>query len=212
MSHCEQIPSCFSFPQVIGQDSQSSPVGFLPGFVQSADGWLLLGVEHDKLILIRALALASLHVEVPDGGEDSSLHLLRAIYHAQMMDLHLDNAKKHMHDNSLGTLAWCLWSLDRLNACMNGRPVMISGRDIGVTTRSSCGQQNSEGFRIWLRIADMVDHVIALYRPSVDTSFTGGEDDFPRFGEIVRDCEFLGLLLNIIGMCCVSSSHVSLLI
>ncbi len=145
-------------------------------------------VETDKLTLIRALALSSQHVEGVDGAEESSMQLMQAIHHAQTLGLHLDSAKAEMQDESLGNLFWSLWSLDRLNACMNGRPIIMSNIDIGIKIRVS-RIHNTQGFRAWLGIANMIDQVIEFYRPSANEHLTGWENDFPGFEEIIRDCE-----------------------
>lgn len=152
--------------------------------------------ERDKLILIRALALSSLHVEGPDGAEESSMQLMQAVHHAQTLGLHLDTARTELQDESLGNLFWSLWSLDRLNSCINGRPIMISNIDIGIKIRSSSHRHNNDAFRVWLRIADMVDKIIEFYRPSTDELLTGWENDFPGFEEIVRDCAALQLPID----------------
>lgn len=145
-------------------------------------------LEKDKLTLIRALALSSQHIDGLDGAEESSLQLMEALHHAQSLGLHMDSAKTEMQDESLGNLFWSLWSLDRLNACMNGRPIMMSNFDIGIKVRDSRPHSSKE-FRVWLRIANMIDQVIDLYRPSTDEHLTGWENDFPGFEEVVRDCE-----------------------
>lgn len=147
-------------------------------------------LEKDKLTLIRALALSSQHIDGLDGAEESSLQLMQAVHHAQSLGLHMDRARTEMQDESLGNLFWSLWSLDRLNACMNGRPIMMSNVDIGIKVRDS-RLHSSKEFRVWLRIANMIDQVIDLYRPSTDEHLTGWENNFPGFDEIIRDCEAL---------------------
>ena len=154
-------------------------------------------LEKDKLTLIRALALSSQHIDGLDGAEESSLQLMQAVHHAQSLGLHLDSARTEMQDESLGNLFWSLWSLDRLNACMNGRPIMMSNVDIGIKVRDS-RLHSSKEFRVWLRIANMIDRVIDLYRPSTDEHLTGWENDFPGFEEVIRDCEALKISPDIL--------------
>ena len=151
--------------------------------------------EKDKLTLIRALALSSQHIDGPDGAEESSLKLMQAVHHAQSLGLHMDSARTELQDKSLGNLFWSLWSLDRLNACMNGRPIMMSNVDIGLHVRNA-RHHSSKEFRVWLRIANMIDQVIDLYRPSTDEHLTGWENDFPGFEEVIRDCGALTVSLN----------------
>ena len=42
-------------------------------------------------------------------------------------------------------------------------------------------------FAKWVQLAKMMDRVISFYRPKIDASITGWEDDFPSFEEIVED-------------------------
>ncbi|KAJ5520928.1 hypothetical protein N7463_001381 [Penicillium fimorum] len=139
-----------------------------------------------KVLAIQILALLSLHEWGSTGSEDCSLNLSQAIHHAQTMGLHLLRPDQHSNTCSKGVF-WCLWSLDRWNAAMNGRPLMIHDGDMsqGVDDVVSTFQSP---FRVWIRIADKLGEVIHLYRPimkGVDQS----ELDLPSFEDIVEHCE-----------------------
>ncbi|KAJ5193360.1 hypothetical protein N7449_009502 [Penicillium cf. viridicatum] len=139
-----------------------------------------------KVLAIQILALLSLHEWGSTGSEDCSLNLAQAIHHAQTTGLHLLRPDQHSGTSSRG-LFWCLWSLDRWNAAMNGRPLMIHNGDLsqGVDDVVSTFQSP---FRVWLRIADKLGEVIHFYRPimkGVDQS----ELDLPSFEDIVEHCE-----------------------
>jgi hypothetical protein len=174
-----------------------SVVDFCHALAAALDEAFQSRIEKNKLTLIRALALSSQHVEGPDGAEESSMQIMQAVHHAQTLGLHLDSARAEMQDESLGNLFWSLWSLDRLNACINGRPIIMSNIDIGLKIRES-RLHNSEAFRVWLRIADIIDKVVEFYRPSSDDFLTGWENDFPGFEDIIRDCEALQLSPDIL--------------
>ncbi|OQE07057.1 hypothetical protein PENVUL_c015G08888 [Penicillium vulpinum] len=139
-----------------------------------------------KVLAIQILALLSLHEWSSTGSEDCSLNLAQAIHHAQTMGLHLLRPDQHSGTSSRGVF-WCLWSLDRWNAAMNGRPLMIhdGDRSQGVDDVVSMFQSP---FRVWLRIADKLGEVIHFYRPvmkGVDQSNL----DLPFFEDIVEHCE-----------------------
>ncbi|KAK4869126.1 hypothetical protein LT330_006126 [Penicillium expansum] len=139
-----------------------------------------------KVLAIQILALLSLHEWGSTGSEDCSLNLAQAIHHAQTMGLHLLRPDQNSSTSSKG-LFWCLWSLDRWNAAMNGRPLMIHDGDMsqGVDEVISTFQSS---FSVWLRIADKLGEVIRFYRPimkGVDQS----ELDLPSFEDIVERCE-----------------------
>ncbi|KAJ6120012.1 Transcription factor [Penicillium sp. IBT 18751x] len=140
-------------------------------------------VERKKVTAIQILTLLSLHEWRPTGFEDCSLHLMQAIHHAQTIGLHLLRPGDQQCSLSLKALFWCLWSLDRWNAAMNGRPVMIHDSDIGQRVDDVLPLFDPP-FRLWLRLTDKLSEVIRFYRPIVD----GPEEqelDIPSFEELV---------------------------
>lgn len=50
---------------------------------------LKIPAQFEKLTLIRILALASLHAEGQDGGEEATLYLVQALHYGQTLALHL---------------------------------------------------------------------------------------------------------------------------
>lgn len=141
-------------------------------------------VKIEKVTLIRILALTSLHSEGPDGAEESSLHLAQAIHHAQTIGLHIGRSDESRSDPAMGKLFWCLWGLDKLNAAINGRSVMISDYDLGVS-RFATGKEGDAAFEVLLELLSMLNKVIDLYRPATSPAVTGWEDEYPAFEAIV---------------------------
>lgn len=90
--------------------------------------------RFEKMTLIRILALASLHAEGQDGGEEATLCLTQAMHYTQTMGWHLGQQAGLASDGDRATkrLFWCLWSLDRLNSCIYGRPLMMADIDIAI--------------------------------------------------------------------------------
>ncbi|KAH8684215.1 hypothetical protein BGZ60DRAFT_366071 [Tricladium varicosporioides] len=146
---------------------------------------LRLAPLRDKITLIRVLALMSLHIEGPEGADDSSLHLTQAIHHAQTIGLHL---KRPGVSRSEKKLFWCLWGMDKVNAAMHGRPIMISDHDLGISAFVS-ESIDDKPFELWLKILTILSKVICLYRPTADPSVTGWEDDFIGFEEILEEVD-----------------------
>jgi hypothetical protein len=146
---------------------------------------LSIGIaDRDKVVQIQILALLSLHSEGADGGVESSMQLAQAIHHAQTIGLHLGRSMNDQNNEYLARLFCCLWALDKLNAGLNGRPIMIQDRDVGIDI-NACFEKQSPEFGIFLQVAKILDKVIELYRPSADSSITGWEEDFPGFEELV---------------------------
>ncbi|GLA30458.1 fungal-specific transcription factor [Aspergillus phoenicis ATCC 13157] len=146
---------------------------------------LNVGLESDRLCRIRILALMSLHCEGYEGAEAASMHLCQAIHQAQTVGLHLDRPGRTPGD-SLFNLFWCLWGLDRLHACIGGRPVILSDCDIGIEKPKFQDLSPKSAFDIWFAISDLLSTVISLYRPSSDHT-VGWEGEFPAFEGITGD-------------------------
>ncbi|OCK86246.1 hypothetical protein K432DRAFT_285060 [Lepidopterella palustris CBS 459.81] len=150
-------------------------------------------LESNRIVLIQVLALLSLHSEGPDGAEQASMHLAQAIHHAHTFGLQFGRQGKISRDESvenLDDLFWCLWSLDKINACINGRPLLMHDRDNGLRKLPTDPEKRQSPFGVWLQISEMLDKVISYYRPGVDAAVTGWEgDDFLGFEELVGDGE-----------------------
>ncbi|GKZ23023.1 hypothetical protein AbraIFM66951_008954 [Aspergillus brasiliensis] len=146
---------------------------------------LNVGLEPDRLRRIRILALMSLHCEGYEGAEAASMHLCQAIHQAQTVGLHLDRPGRTLGD-SLFNLFWCLWGLDRMHACIGGRPVILSDCDIGLEKPKMQDLSPRSAFDIWFAISDLLSTVISLYRPSSDHT-VGWEGEFPAFEGITGD-------------------------
>jgi hypothetical protein len=75
---------------------------------------------------------------------------------------------------------------------------MIHDRDVGIDLHAAFQKQAPE-FAIFLHVATILDKVVELYRPSVDPSVTGWEDDFPGFEELVIQCNGHNLTPSLLG-------------
>ncbi|KAL4917445.1 hypothetical protein BDW62DRAFT_84093 [Aspergillus aurantiobrunneus] len=143
------------------------------------------GLEQDRFVRIRILALMSLHFEGYEGTEAASMHLCQAIHQAQTAGLHLERPNRSPED-SLTTLFWCLWTLDKMHASIGGRPVLLADRDIGIKRVDIAAHHAKSAFDIWLALSELLSTVISFYRPSADYA-TGWEMDYPSFEEIMGD-------------------------
>lgn len=153
----------------------------------------------DRVTMIRCLALMSLHSEGSESAELASLNLMQAIHHTHTIGIHIGREQSPKQDESLTSLFWVLWSLDRLNAAINGRPVVMHDRDIGLKIDDVI-QSYDAPFRIWLRLSQHLDSVIELYRPRASASSEFLERDLPSFEEIVEDSGGSGIQQSILGI------------
>ncbi|KAI8936924.1 hypothetical protein NX059_006154 [Plenodomus lindquistii] len=177
----------------LGDDTALSPREFSQRLYNAVIVGIEAKLEKNRVVLIQVLALISLHCEGPDGAEQASMHLAQAIHHAHTFGLQFGHQWKNQSSESQGNLEdvfWCLWSLDKINACMNGRPLLMHDRDNSLRQLPSDPEKRSSPFGIWLQISEMLDKVIDYYRPGKAAEETGWEgDDFLGFEEMVGDGE-----------------------
>lgn len=177
-------------PHLILSDDASSlyePRNFGKKLYASINAAINAKVETDRIMLIQVLALLSLYREGSDGAEQSSMHIAQAIHHAHTFGLQFGGHTRHSNQEVYERLFWCLWSLDKLNACINGRPLIIHDRDCNIRSMHNDPEKRRTPFAIWLQLAEALDKVINLYRPGTEHENTGWEVDFPSFEDIVGD-------------------------
>ncbi len=144
-----------------------------------------LGLVTKKVVIIQALALLSFFIDGPNGGDVSSQLCGRAVHYIHSMGLHIQTQQQGQDDQYAQTLLCCIWALDRLNAALHGRPVLMHERDLG-RDLNACFQAQNVCFRLFLRVAMLLDNVIGLYRPS-DEKDVGPSAEFPLFEELLDD-------------------------
>ncbi|WPG98699.1 Hypothetical protein R9X50_00149300 [Acrodontium crateriforme] len=179
-------------PHLLLTESKSllTPREFSTRLHASVIGALKAPCKFDKITLIRILALVAMHTEGPDGTEDASMCLSQAMHHAQTLGIHLGQQSNNVaaHDMSMKRLFWCLWALDRANAAMNGRPLVMADNDIASEPFKS-GESGFPAFEAWLHVSEILNKVISFYRPGVSVESTGWEDQFPDFESIIDDVD-----------------------
>lgn len=128
---------------------------------------------HDRMVLIRVYALLSLG----GGNEDASRNLALAIHHAHSLGLHIRNSNAE-------ELWWCLWTLDKLQAAMNGRPIFVRLEDVSIGRPTKTREGKGAAFRVMVKLAELLEAVIALYRPGNEKCW---DHEFPDFAEYLQE-------------------------
>ena len=152
----------------------------------------------DRLTLIRILGLLSLHHEGTDGAEQASSCLAQAVHHAQTLGLQLHRPVRDESSSTLKRTFWCIWSLDRLNAAIHGRPCCMADIDIS-TEYLTPDEYGSAAFHVWFKIATLLNHVIALYRPRSQGVRPELDAGYPAFEEILDETRAWQLSRSMIG-------------
>ena len=167
-------------------DKPLGPRDFAKRLYKSVNAALNAKLERDRTVLIQVLALLSQYAEGTEGAEIASIHLSEAIHHAHTIGMQFGRARDDDRAEYFNNFYWCLWSLDRLNSTMNGRPIFISDADSRIDSPLAHEETKHTPFGIYLQITFALDHIINYYRPRHD-SCTGWEKEFPGFEEMLGD-------------------------
>ncbi|KAE9381403.1 hypothetical protein N431DRAFT_440265 [Stipitochalara longipes BDJ] len=172
--------------------ASSTPLMSCREFGEALSGTMRISIEmglvSNKIVLIQALALMSQYNDNPVGEDISSQLCGRAVQHVQSLGIHLKGQQEDHRDRCSTTLLCCIWAIDRMNAAFNGRPVLMHERDLRKDL-DQCFDQQGPCFRVFLKVIELLDKVIELYRP---LPISGDQPalnwDFPAFEDVVVRC------------------------
>jgi hypothetical protein len=131
---------------------------------------------NDSSALARLYTILFLFGEGMLGSDRAAEYCNLAVHHIQSSGLHLDGNQLHLESIFL-----CVWIIDRLNAAIHGRPVLMHERDIGLDIEASISRQ-MPCFQLFLRLVLELDSVINLYRPNGKSN--SGKTSLVSFDEI----------------------------
>lgn len=169
------------------------PIPFARSLHTGLDAAMKADLEADRFTKVQIMTLMSLHNDGPGGIEESSSHLVQAIHDAQTTGMHINTPGRTINDQG-AQLWWVLWMLDKYNACLGGRPLMIAERDIDIEEVVQEDNPRSQSLAVWLALGHLLDKIIEFYRPIADPDATGWEKDFPSWTALTSECNLDALL------------------
>ncbi|KUI66077.1 Cutinase transcription factor 1 alpha [Cytospora mali] len=116
-----------------------------------------------------------------------SLIFSQAVHYAQSLGIHLvgySDPEKDSRSKDAEGLFCALWALDRLNAAFNGRPCLLHEQDTDRDLDKCISAQEQPAFRLFLKVATMLDRVICIYRPRSKGNETV---ELPVFESMIMD-------------------------
>lgn len=182
-----KIEATYPYLKLSEEGPVMDPIPFARTLHTGLDAALKADLESDRFTKVQIMTLMSLHNDGPGGVEESSMHLIMAIHDAQTIGLHI-NTPGRSHNDHKAMLWWTLWTLDKFNACLGGRPLVIADRDIDIGRPQSEQTSRSQTMAVWLALGDLLDKVIVYYRP-VAPETPGWEHRFPSFEEMTEDVD-----------------------
>lgn len=183
--------------RLTGSGHQLTPTEFARKIIESMRLSIELALISDRFIVIQALTAMSLIIYGRESIELAPQFFVRAVCQGLTLGLHQPGEERR--DEMVSGLFCYLWSIDRLQAAIHGRPVIMHTIDMAKTPLESARGQEP-GFRVFVFISVLLDKVIALYRPNASlTEIPDGE--FPSYEEVLTECGALELPARLLGIC-----------
>lgn len=163
-------PSASGYLRLEANGPLLSPQDFHQRLSQAMFSSLDANVLTDRVDHIRILLLMFFYYQPRHASERdfSPLIFSQAVHYSQSLGLHLCEYGKDSGNADAECLFCILWVLDRINASFHGRPCLLHHRDTDRELDECIAKQEQPAFRLFLRVAKMLDRVICLYRPRND--------------------------------------------
>ncbi|KAI1437364.1 hypothetical protein GGR50DRAFT_98398 [Xylaria sp. CBS 124048] len=145
------------------------------------------GVVTDRVWLMRLSAALSLYTQ-PTNVEEADIPALlnsRAVHQMHTLGVHMAVDHAHPKRDMIRTIFCCLWALDRITSAFYGRACMIHERDVGWDLHD-CIRAQAPPLHLLLLIINLLDQVIALYRPGTRQN-APAHIQLPIFEQLVMD-------------------------
>lgn len=165
-----------------------------------------LGLVTNRIILIQVLALMSFFANGSEDSETSALIVGRAVHYTHSLGLHMQDRDGEPDRDYAEIIFCCVWTIDRINAALNGRPVLMHEQDIGRSLQK-CFASQVPAFKLLLHVVDLLDHVIRLYHPP--NTETDLHRDFILFEDLIIKCEACELPIYMLSKSCFPLGYIS---
>lgn len=165
------------------------PVTFARSLHVGLDAAMKANLEVNRVTRIQILTLMHLHNDGPHGIEDASSHLAQAVHDAWTASIHFEHSGRLVTDEP-SLLWWSIWVLDRFNACICGRPILTANHDIHLPRPPVGAGSRLQIMAAWLRLGDLLDEVLDLYRPTAERDLRTWGDTFPCFADLMQGIDF----------------------
>lgn len=198
-------PSVKGLLRLPGTEGLLPPADFARKIVAAMRLSIELALVSDKTVVIQALMAMSLIAYGRESLELTPQFFIRAVQHGYTIGLHQPGDAQR--NERTASLFCSVWSMDRLHAAMQGRPVIMHEADMAKSPKEeAAGQQ--PGFQVLVSIAMLLDKVITLYRPGA-SSVEISDEEFPSFEEVLDECHAVDIPAHLTGTraCCSFSQN-----
>lgn len=145
------------------------------------------GFVRDKMTVLQATALMAFYTEKTKSSEISASYCAQAVILMQDMALDLGWPGDGNSTPRSRRIFFCIWTLDRLSAAINGRSILLHDQDSDRRVWNALEEQ-IPAFRLLLGICKYLDSAIALYRPHA-TSTTQALGNTRSFEDFVSEAD-----------------------
>ncbi|RXG50558.1 hypothetical protein VDGE_07476 [Verticillium dahliae] len=123
-----------------------------------------MGFIRNRMVLLQVTVLMAFYTDRSSASEISTAYTAQAVQLSLTLGLHLGWPGDTSSTEKSRRIFWCVWTLDRLNATANGRPITIHQQDMNMRIFEAIPEQQPS-FRLFIGITQFLDAVISQYRP-----------------------------------------------
>lgn len=156
------------------------------------------GFVRDRMAVLQATALMAFHGDRENVSEVSPTYCARAVCLTHGMALHLGWPGDGNSTPRSRRIFWCIWTLDRLSATINGRAFLFHDKDNDHRVWDGVDEQ-IPAFRLLIRISRFIDMMIIQYRPSTLPDYK--PERAPSFEDLVREANAGDVHSSLLGLC-----------
>ncbi|KAM0275012.1 hypothetical protein ACHAQH_007661 [Verticillium albo-atrum] len=170
-----------------------------------------MGFIRDKMVLLQVTVLMAFYTDRPSSSEISTFYAAQAVQLSHTLGLHLGWPGDSSSTEKSRRIFWCVWTLDRLNAAANGRPITIHQQDMNKRILEAVPEQ-LPSFRLCIGISQFLDAVISQYRPHATSDSRTLTDKFHSFETLVQEAEALDVGSALLDEASLELFHLSVVI
>ncbi|KAM0330670.1 hypothetical protein ACHAQA_003622 [Verticillium albo-atrum] len=165
-----------------------SQLDFRSGIATALKHSLDMGFIRDKMVLLQVSVLMAFYTDRPSSSEISIFYAAQAIQLSLTLGLHLGWPGDSSSTEKSRRIFWCVWTLDRLNAAANGRPITIHQQDMNMRILEAIPEQIPP-FRLFISITQFLDATISQYRPHAVPDSQALIEKFQSFEILVKEAD-----------------------
>ncbi|KAM0501205.1 hypothetical protein D7B24_002825 [Verticillium nonalfalfae] len=157
-----------------------------------------MGFIRNRMVLLQVTVLMAFYTDRSSASEISTAYTAQAVQLSLTLGLHLGWPGDTSSTEKSRRIFWCVWTLDRLNATANGRPITIHQQDMNMRIFEAIPEQQPS-FRLFIGITQFLDAVISQYRPHATPDCQSSTGKVHSFETLAQEADALDIGFSLLA-------------